>query len=263
LVGLGGPDDGDTFGELPAAFEDDGGRTVTTLTDVAFDVLVDPFKRDCFGRPAEGGRACGVFLLLLLLVVEPPTLLALAVLLLLLLTLDLDREGEDATMDTALCLSSEGAPRPRNGDAATLPLELLLLWPALLLLLLPPVPLRSRLLLLPLAESLLSLRSLVPRDNFRSLEPPGLQSTERPRPGVALRCFTRDGRGAGLNSPFRLDLFWFSWLACPSDGTSGGASSMKLMEARKELATEMASECTEGAVTLPSPMPMEWLLSRP
>jgi len=186
-----------------------------------------------------------------------------------LLKLDLEREEGDATIVTGFCLPSDGAPiRPRNGDAATRPLALLLLRPTVLLvLLLLALPLlRSRMLLLPLVESLLSLLPLFPRDSFRGLEPPGLLSTVRPRPGVALRCFTEEGRGAGENSPLKpVRLFvrssWLAWLypsdgVCPSDGINGGASSMKLMEARKELATEIANECTDGAATLPSPMPM-------
>jgi len=60
LIGLGGPEDGDTFGELAfPALVDDGSTVTATAAVVLVAVLlvVDPFKRDCFGLPVDGGRA--------------------------------------------------------------------------------------------------------------------------------------------------------------------------------------------------------------
>jgi hypothetical protein len=114
--------------------------------------------------------------------------------------LDPDRAGE--ALATAPVLGLPAAVRPRSGDAANRTP--------------PPLPLRSR----------LRLRSLLPMVVFRARAPPGLRSLTRPRPGVAFRCFSNDGRGAGTNPLPRLPLMLirllFSLLPLPGGNGGGG-----------------------------------------
>jgi hypothetical protein len=113
---------------------------------------------------------------------------------------DPDRAGE--ALATAPVLGLPAAPRPLSGNAANRTP--------------PPLPLRSR----------LRLRSLLPMAVFRARAPPGLRSPTRPRPGVAFRCFSNDGRGAGTNPlprlPLMLCMLLFALLPLP--GGNGGGS---------------------------------------